>query len=71
MRRFSYEYWKDIATIISYFLFAFSLMIGHLNIHGIAASFVLGIGIFCLIVCGINMTIEEIKKRKYSHNTIN
>jgi hypothetical protein len=60
MRRFSYDFWRDFASILSYVFVALSLIGDEL----IGKKYIVIIGIISVSICAIGMIIEELKRNK-------
>ena len=62
MKRFSYEYFRDLAQIISFLILTFSLGAIHIFSKEFT-TIVIVFGFISIFACAILMTVKEIKKR--------
>ena len=62
MKKFSYEYFRDLAQILSFLVLTFSLGAGHFSKN--FTIIITGFGFTAIVICSIFMTFKEIKKNK-------
>lgn len=62
MKHFSYEYFRDIAQIISFLVLTFSL--GSVHFSKQFAIITIAFGFIAIFTCATFMTIKEIKKHR-------